>query len=77
MGYQAFIPSPLPPIPPIALDESWHQLLSEATIALSRLDTMGYLLPNIDHIIAMYVRKEALLSSQIEVTQASMEDIFD
>ncbi len=38
---------------------------------------MGVLLPNIDHIIAMYVRKEALLSSQIEGTQASLEDIFD
>ncbi len=54
-----------------------NQLLSEANIALGRLDTMGYLLPNIDYIIAMYVRKEALLSSQIEGTQASLDDIFE
>ena len=38
---------------------------------------MGYLVPNLDHIIAMYIRKEALLSSQIEGTQASLEDIFE
>ncbi len=41
------------------------------------MDTMGYLAPNLEHIIAMYVRKEALLSSQIEGTQASLEDIFE
>src|ERR1700722_1241562 len=73
-GYKAFIPTSLPPLPPILID---NQLLSEADIAIGRLDNMGYLLPNIDHIIAMYVRKEALLSSQIEGTQASLEDIFD
>lgn len=76
-GYKAFIPSPLPPKPPIKINESMSQLLSEANIALGRLDTMGYLLPNIDYIIAMYVRKEALLSSQIEGTQASLDDIFE
>jgi len=76
-GYKAFIPSPLPPIPPIKMDESMNQLLAEASIALGRLDTLGYLLPNIDYIIAMYVRKEALLSSQIEGTQASLDDIFE
>lgn len=77
-GYKAFIPSSLPPKDPsIKMDGPLHQLLSDANIALGRLDTMGYLLPNIDHIIAMYVRKEALLSSQIEGTQASLEDIFE
>ncbi len=76
-GYKAFIPSPLPPNPPIKMDGPLHQLLADANIALGRLDTMGYLLPNIDFIIAMYVRKEALLSSQIEGTQASLEDIFE
>ncbi len=74
-GYKAFIPSSLPN-PPVELDESMNHLLAEANIALGRLDTMGYLLPNIDFIIAMYVRKEALLSSQIEGTQASLDDIF-
>lgn len=76
-GYKAFIPSPLPPSPPLKMDGSLAQLLSDANIALGRLDTMGYLLPNVNHIIAMYVRKEALLSSQIEGTQASLEDIFE
>lgn len=76
-GYKAFIPSSLPPNPPVKMDEAMNQLLSEANIALGRLDTMGYLLPNIDYIIAMYVRKEALLSSQIEGTQASLDDIFE
>lgn len=76
-GYKAFIPSNLPPTPPFQLDGTLHHLLSSANIALGRLDTMGFLLPNVDHIIAMYVRKEALLSSQIEGTQASLEDIFE
>lgn len=76
-GYKAFIPTPLPPNPPVKIEGTLQALLSEANIALGRLDTMGYLLPNVDHIIAMYVRKEALLSSQIEGTQASLEDIFE
>ncbi len=76
-GYKAFIPSQLPPNPPIKMDGAMDKLLSDANIALGRLDTMGYLLPNIDYIIAMYVRKEALLSSQIEGTQASLEDVFE
>ncbi len=76
-GYKAFIPTPLPLHPPVKLEGAFQSLLSEANIALGRLDTMGYLLPNVDHIIAMYVRKEALLSSQIEGTQASLEDIFE
>lgn len=76
-GYKAFIPTGLPPNPPIKIDDSLNELLSEANIALGRLDTMGVFLPNIDYIIAMYVRKEALLSSQIEGTQASLDDIFE
>ena len=76
-GYRAFIPSPLPPSPPISMSEELILQLSEADIALGGLDMMGHLLPNVDHIIAMYVRKEALLSSQIEGTQASLEDIFE
>jgi Fic family protein len=76
-GYKAFIPSSLPPDPAIKMEGALNQLLADANIALGRLDTMGYLLPNVDHIIAMYVRKEALLSSQIEGTQASLEDIFE
>lgn len=76
-GYKAFIPTPLPPVPPLKLDEDLNSLLADANIALGRLDTLGFLLPNIDYIVAMYVRKEALLSSQIEGTQASLENIFE
>jgi len=76
-GYKAFIPNPLPPNPPIQIEGEIQHLLTNANIAIGKMDTMGYLAPNLEHIIAMYVRKEALLSSQIEGTQASLEDIFE
>lgn len=76
-GYKAFIPNPLPPNPPIRIEGEIQHLLTNANIAIGKMDTMGYLAPNLEHIIAMYVRKEALLSSQIEGTQASLEDIFE
>ena len=76
-GYKAFIPNPLPPNPPIRIEGELQHLLTNANIAIGKMDTMGYLAPNLEHIIAMYVRKEALLSSQIEGTQASLEDIFE
>lgn len=75
-GFRAFIPTSLPPDPPVRVDENLQNLLSRADIALARLDGLGYALPNVDLFIAMYVRKEALLSSQIEGTQASLEDLF-
>ncbi len=75
-GYKAFIPNPLPPHPLIQIEGEIQHLLTNANIAIGKMDTMGYLAPNLEHIIAMYVRKEALLSSQIEGTQASLEDIF-
>ncbi|MEE9612227.1 MAG: Fic family protein [Desulfatiglandales bacterium] len=76
-GYKAFIPSPLPPDPPIAWDEELQNLLSEADRALGRLDGMATVLPNPDLFVAMYVRKEAVLSSQIEGTRATLIDILD
>jgi len=76
-GYKAFIPKNLPPNPPIQYDDELNRLLSDANIAIGRLDTITYFLPNIEHILGMYVRKEALLSSQIEGTQASLENIFE
>jgi Fic family protein len=76
-NYKAFIPAPLPPEPNIQIEGEIQHLLTNANIAIGKLDTMGYLAPNLNHIIAMYVRKEALLSSQIEGTQASLEDIFE
>lgn len=76
-GYKAFIPKPLPPKPSITLGGDLQNLLSKADMSLARLDGIGYILPNVDLFIAMYVRKEALLSSQIEGTEASLEDLFE
>jgi Fic family protein len=76
-GYKAFIPEKLPPGPALRIEGALQNLLSQADIALARLDGMGYFLPNADLFIAMFVRKEALLSSQIEGTQASLENIFE
>jgi len=76
-GYKAFIPSPLPPKPPIIWDTELQQVLSQADIALGRLDGIATILPNPDLFVAQYVRKEAVLSSQIEGTRATLLDIFD
>lgn len=76
-GYKAFIPAKLPPGPALRIEGALQNLLSQADMALARLDGMGYFLPNADLFIAMFVRKEALLSSQIEGTQASLADIFE
>lgn len=76
-GYKAFIPSPLPPDPPITWDEELQNLLSKADMALGRLDGIATILPNRDLFVAMCVRKEAVLSSQIEGTRATLIDILD
>ena len=76
-GYRAFIPNPLPPTPPIVMDQRMIAILSEADRALGRLDGMAETLPNPELFVAMYVRKEAVLSSQIEGTQASLEDLLE
>jgi Fic family protein len=75
-NYRAFIPKPLPPKPPVKIEGALQNLLSVADMALARLDGLAEMLPNVDLFIAMYVRKEALLSSQIEGTQASLDDLF-
>lgn len=76
-GYRAFIPAPLPPEPPVELDEEMTQLLSDADRALGRLDGVCSILPSPDFFVAMYVRYEAVLSSQIEGTQSTLEDVVD
>ncbi len=76
-GYRSFIPRELPPDPPIQYDEELQLLLSEADRNLARLDGVTSVLPNPDLFIAMYVKKEALLSSQIEGTQASLEGVLE
>jgi Fic family protein len=75
-GYKAFVPKPLPPDSPIQLDNEMLQLLSQADRELGRLDGASEILPNVDLFVAMYVNKEAVLSSQIEGTQASLIDVL-
>lgn len=75
-GYRAFIPAPLPPDPPIQLDVDSIALLSRADQAIGRLDGVTQTLPNPDLFVAMYVRREAVDSSQIEGTQSTLEDVL-
>src|SRR5487761_2779348 len=75
-GYRAFLPAPLPPQPPIQLEGELQVLLSKADRALGRLDGSIQTLPNPDLFVYMYVRKEAVLSSQIEGTQSSLQDLL-
>lgn len=75
-GYRAFIPRPLPPNPSINLTENLQTVLSEADRNLGRLDGAVVTLPNADLFVYMYVRKEAVLSSQIEGTQSSLQDLL-
>jgi Fic family protein len=75
-GYRAYIPTPLPPNPPLELLGELQVLLSEADRALGRLDGSIKTLPNPDLFVFMYVRKEAVLSSQIEGTQSSLQDVL-
>src|SRR5579862_7640796 len=76
-GYRAFIPTPLPPSPRIRLEGELQSLLSRADRALGRLDGSIQTLPNPDLFVFMYVRKEAVLSSQIEGTQSSLADVLE
>lgn len=75
-GYRAFIPKPLPPDPPIEFTPELQALLSRADRELGRLDGSIQTLPNPDLFVLMYVRKEAVLSSQIEGTQSSLQDLL-
>ncbi len=76
-GYTAFIPNDLPPTPPIDFDDELRTLLSAADRAVARLDGSIEALPNAELFVFMYVRKEAVLSSQIEGTQASLGDVLE
>ena len=76
-GYGAFLPAPLPPDPPIRIEGELQNQLSRADRALSRLDGSVTTLPNPDLFVMMYVRKEAVLSSQIEGTQSSLRDLLN
>lgn len=73
--YSAYVPKNLPPKPPLNMDEL-YPLLDQANIALGRLDGMSMVLPDHSLFLYMYVRKEAVLSSQIEGTQSSLSDLL-
>ena len=75
--YQSFKPNPLPPMPGIEMDEEVVKLLVDANKQLAKLDTASQLISNADLFISMYVRKEALISSQIEGTQCTLDDVLD
>ncbi len=72
----AFIPDPLPPHPPLEMTAQRQQLLERATLALGRLDSVTLLLPDPDLFLYAYVRREAVLSSQIEGTQSSLAQLL-
>ena len=77
MSYRSFKPTDLPPNPSVAINQDLDEMIKEAYLLLGRLDGVSAFIPDRELFISMYVRKEALLSSQIEGTQATMEDIFD
>ena len=77
MRYMSFVPNSLPPNPPIEMDDELIQLLMAAHRSVAKLEGISSLIPNVDLFVSMYVRKEALLSSQIEGTQATLDDILD
>ena len=74
--YEAFLPSPLPPRPPLELKSSDHDLIEKANRALGRLDGMTALLPDVSLFLYAYVRKEAVVSSQIEGTVGTLVDLM-
>lgn len=76
-GYKSFKPNPLPPFPELQMDAETISLLSEADRSLGRLDGVTQTLPNPELFVTMYVKKEALLSSQIEGTQASLIEVLE
>jgi Fic family protein len=73
---RAFVPHPLPPAPPLDLSGERQSLLERATLALGRLDSIALLLPDPQLFLYAYVRREAVLSSQIEGTQSSLSDLL-
>ncbi len=74
-SYKIYLPEKLPPIPEINV-QSLYSLLDKANAALGRLDGVRWVLPDPSLFVYMYVRKEAILSSQIEGTQSSLSDLF-
>lgn len=76
-AYKSFRPAPLPPNPELVIGSDMVKKLVEANKALMRLDTAAKYIPDVNLYILMYVRKEALISSQIEGTQCTLDDVLD
>lgn len=76
-AYQSFVPWPLPPEPPLEVDHALLARLRSAHRSLGKLEQWAPALPCAHSFISMYVRKEAVISSQIEGTQATLEDVLD
>ena len=74
-GYRAFEPTPLPPSPRLQFDDALLRQLVQANLALGRLDGLASTLPGADLFLSMYVRHEALVSSRIEGTQCTLDDV--
>jgi Fic family protein len=75
-SFKAFIPDPLPPHPAVQWTPKLHGLMEKANQAVGRLDGLGHSLPDVSVFLYSYIRKEALLSSQIEGTQSSFSDLL-
>ncbi len=75
--YKSFKPAALPPNPVLEINSDMVKKLVEANRELVKLDTASKLIPNVELFISMYVRKEALISSQIEGTQCTLDDVLD
>ena len=75
-AFQAFVPVPLPPTPPVEWSPALRRRFDDALVALGRLDAVSALLPNAALVLYSFVRKEAVLSSQIEGTQSSLADLL-
>src|SRR4051812_41201169 len=74
--FKAFVPTPLPPNPPLVWSTALRRRFDSALLALGRLDAVTALLPNASLLLYSFVRKEAVLSSQIEGTQSSLADLL-
>jgi cell filamentation protein, protein adenylyltransferase len=73
---RSFVPHPLPPSPPLAIGDALREEIDRALLAIGRLDSVSTLLPDTSLFLYMYVRKEAVLSSQIEGTKSSLSDLL-
>ena len=77
MAYKSFRPNPLPPVPDIEQDAEMVEYLVKANRGIATIESIAKRIPNVNLFVSMYVRKEALLSSQIEGTQCTLDDVLN